>query len=97
MGPLLSAVRVVGIPDPNTPIAALTLNVGQLGDGQPVDADAAVSITPSSEGVQAQIGLPSPVAPSSDGLTLLGVAAHSGTFTLDRITVTYQESEEATP
>jgi hypothetical protein len=97
VGPLRSAIRAVGMPDPNSPISALTLNVGVAGSEGAADPDAAVGITPSGDGVPVQIGLPNPLLPAGDGMRLHGVVAYPGSYTFDRITLTYQESEEATP
>jgi hypothetical protein len=99
LGQLHAAVRIVGTPDANAPINALSLNIllpdAETGGG--VDPAVAVGVTPTADGVPAELGLPGAITPVANTLTLVGTAAVAGSFTFDRITVVYYEPEESTP
>lgn len=80
----LGALRVVGVPDPNQPIEALSVAV----DDDPNPAP----FTPTSDGVRVQLGRAEALTPEGGLLHLTGEAAASGSYTFEGLSVIYQET-----
>lgn len=80
---LQAAVRLVGHPDRDRPIPAVTLGVER--------ADDVIGVTPTSDDLSTRLTLAAPLV-ATPAVTLTAIVAAPGSLTLDTINVTYKEN-----
>jgi hypothetical protein len=84
IGVLRAAVRLVGTPDREHPIPAVTLSVPR--------SATEIGVTPNADNLLAVLGLAQPVVPTgTPAVELSAVVASAGSLTVDTVQVAYRE------
>jgi hypothetical protein len=92
IGPLHAALRVVGVPDRDRPLAAVRLQVLPVaGILQPTAAEDGLDIEPTGDDLVARLTLRYPL-PAAPGICLRATCAAPGSLVLDTVRVTYRPS-----
>jgi hypothetical protein len=94
IGPLNAALRVVGVPGRDHPLAAVRLEVVPVPVAvtlQSTVAEDALDIEPTGDDLVARLTLHDPL-PAAPGIRLRAICAAPGSLVLDTVRVTYRES-----